>query len=392
MFRATEAETISLNKEGASLVFTYPSYYYDSGKLAEAIRHVEANLSTRLNENADGSMMLEIYGPEDCLDTMVTELFSRVNGYPYFQCGELASFRSSDRPLLSCIILLTANDIFVRKHLIPSIIQNSRNVEIEIVVVYNGAPANPVEFGNVRVCTSEFAAVARGYNTGVKSAKGEYVAIFHDDCVLNDPCWIRRCIGLLNRGATLVSPEIRSVRLAEGSPPFIVAKNVPLVLRREDYWRLGGYDEAYVTGWEDLDFTCQALSQGAVVQQVKINCLHCNGMSTVILLGGNPTLFKALFGNNMLPPTVIRNLRAECLKRLLAQHRIKLIASQGILYFADKFDDYLRVLGCQASVTTYHQKVVSTDPANPVLHNRKFLLEAYRDAMNAANFHSAQPS
>ncbi len=64
-------------------------------------------------------------------------------------------------------------------------------------------------FLNFLSCVQNLVWVAKGYNAGVRMAKGEYVAIFHDDCQINDPNWIEKCISMLNQEVWAVTPEIR---------------------------------------------------------------------------------------------------------------------------------------------------------------------------------------
>lgn len=383
----SDREAVRFEVSDGSVVYTYPSDYYDPRKVHQCIDQMSGQLSCRLSEDADGLSTLEISTTTaGRVELLTTELFCRINGYPHFASGEGDTFTNSDQPVLSCIILLTANEQFALKHLIPSIIHNTRDCAMEIILVYNGAGANLDDFRVFRICTSEFAAVARGYNAGAREARGEYLAIFHDDCVVNDSCWASKCIRLLARDAVVVSPEVLQVHVGPFSDAFIIAKNVPLVIRRDDYWRVGGYDESYYAGWEDLDFTYKVLSQHEAVRQVNMEYLHFNGMSTIILLGTNPSLYRRLFDNNVLPQRVVRALRKECLAKLRASPSIRLISSRSLSYFAEKFDTYLKAHSEGTMFKEYHRSIVAEDPHNPVLHDKASLIALYKTTMNSEYF------
>lgn len=383
----SDLEAVHFEVSDGSVVYTYPSDYYDPKKVHQCIHQMSGQLSCRLSENADGLSTLEISATTaGRVEPLITELFCRINGYPYFPSGKRDPFTNSDQPVLSCIILLTANEQFALKHLIPSIIHNTRDCAMEIILVYNGAGANLDYFRVFRIYTSEFAAVARGYNTGARAARGEYLAIFHDDCVINDSCWASKCIRLLARDAVVVSPEVLRVHVGPFRDPFIIAKNVPLVIRTKDYWRLGGYDELYYAGWEDLDFTYKVLSQHESLQRVNMDYLHFNGMSTIILLGTNPSLYTRLFDNSVLPLRVIRALRKECLEKLLRWPSIRLISSRNLSYFAEKFEPYLKARSESTAFKEYHRSIVAEDPHNSVLHDQASLVALYKRTMNSEYF------
>lgn len=377
-------DRLRLDTRKDRLVYRYPSTYYDPRKVQNCIKELPGPIECSLSEHSDDSSTLEISTTHFCqLEPLAAELFSRINGYPCFSTAECDGFSNSERPVVSCIILLTANERFVLRQLIPSIVHNTRDHAIEIIVVYNGIGANLDNFRGFRICTSDFAAVASGYNKGAQEGNGEYLALFHDDCIVHDPQWISKCIQSLAEDAIVVSPEIRHVHAGPPSETFLIAKNVPIVIRRKDYWRLGGYDEMYYAGWEDLDFTYNVLARHGAIKPVDMGYLHFNGMSTIVMLGPNPWLYKRLFENNILPQMVIRNLRKQCLQRLLSWQPIRLVSSRNLLYFAEKFDAYLTACCESTQLKEYHRAIVAKDPHNPVLHDRNSLVAFYKTIINA---------
>lgn len=47
---------------------------------------------------------------------------------------------------MSCIVFLICNDVFVKNYLLPSIIRNSGDHPVEIIIVYNGVGCNLADF------------------------------------------------------------------------------------------------------------------------------------------------------------------------------------------------------------------------------------------------------
>jgi len=72
-----------------------------------------------------GRSILTVECPASDWDARVARAFAAINGLPALDAGRARGFRNASRPLVSCIILLTANDLFVRRTLIPSIIASS---------------------------------------------------------------------------------------------------------------------------------------------------------------------------------------------------------------------------------------------------------------------------
>jgi glycosyltransferase involved in cell wall biosynthesis len=324
------------------------------------------------------------------LDQTLCTLFGRVNGYPTFADVDVRRFRNADRPAVSCVIVLTGNDLFVRNHQIPSIVKHSASLPIEIVVVNNGADETPDLIGGVTTLRSAFGWVARAYNAGAAAARGEYLAIFHDDCILESPRWIEQSLALLSDGYTAVTTELQRRTLSHASGEVLVAKNTPLVMRASDFARVGGYDEFYYAGYEDLDFTYRLLSDGARVGHLAVPYLHFNGMSTVVLLSREATLFRHLFGYNALPAQRILELRARYLRALLSNAEIQVSQAKDLLYFARKHEAFFRRTG-RSELLTVGQEAdrflaarASRYLFDPIFLDRQKFIDFYRNLTRSA--------
>jgi hypothetical protein len=144
----------------------------------------------------------------------------------------------------------------------------------------------------VRALRSEWGVVSASYNAGAAAARGEYLAFFHDDCVLEDPRWIEKCLQRLERGAHAVAGEYRNIAEVGGVPvpPLPVAKCVPLFLRRADFEQAGGYDERHYIGYEDLDFTLSLAAHGRKLVATDLQLVHFHGMSSTLKYNPVPGL------------------------------------------------------------------------------------------------------
>ena len=187
---------------------------------------------------------------------------------------------------VSCIILCTFNDRFVKDRLIPSLLRNSDPASTEILVVDNGPEPGFEGFASesVRVIRSDPYHIPRAYNAGVAAARGRYVALFHDDCLVNDARWIEKAVSALDDQTHAVGPDLRTKR------HYAYLKEVPLVMERENFLALGGYDESHYLGYQ-ADLLCMAITDGGKrIARVEMDCVHfCIprkgvGMSTLLFL------------------------------------------------------------------------------------------------------------
>jgi GT2 family glycosyltransferase len=127
------------------------------------------------------------------------------------------------------------------------------------------------------VDASQKRGVAFARNTGAKAARGELL-LFCDDDDLVSPTWIDALVTAAEtEGADLVggrrdvtvlnTPEARYWRGVPdgfdarfGGPPHAVGSNV--AVRREMFERVGGFDEAFTLGGEDVDLGIRVAAAG----------------------------------------------------------------------------------------------------------------------------------
>ncbi|KAA3619177.1 MAG: hypothetical protein DWQ08_15685 [Proteobacteria bacterium] len=237
--------------------------------------------------------------------------FSELYGYPR---PEPAIYRRPRRPEASCIIVLHRNTHFVRELMIPSLVNAAVDRAIEIIVVCNAGGSFMRD--EVECVVSESRSVARAYNLGIARSRAPLVALFHDDCLLDDPAWLDKVSAAQRAGADAVSPEIRYLEKIGSTPikPLPILKNVPLVAAREVFESIGGYDERQLVGYEDLDFTLRLLESGRRTARLGIGYRHFGGMSSCLKYLDYPNL-DLLFATLAAPAhTILETFSSFCKK------------------------------------------------------------------------------
>lgn len=252
----------------------------------------------------------------------------------------ILEYSVSKEPLVSCIILLTFNDKFVSNFLIPSIIANT-TVPYEIIIVYNGVNSNLELFRDFTVVNSETGCVSKGYNTGVAKAKGKYVAIFHDDCLITQYQWHDVMLQALQEGHFAASPESYYNEMFQ----FNFLKGTPLVLSKDNYESMGGHDELFFAGIEDIDFSYRILRKGYSIKEVSMPYVHFNGMSTVILLNNQSEAIKIVFGYCLIPESAIAKWKTRIMNSLEIQTLIQQVNAENLKYFRWKSESVSEIEG-----------------------------------------------
>ncbi|MBB4639442.1 glycosyltransferase [Longimicrobium terrae] len=370
-----------VDRDGGTLSVTVPRNAIDAELLRQSAASVNGGAHARVVEDGAAVVVEVTAGDGAAAGAAASALFGRANGYPAFPAGTLEGFRNAERPVVSCIVLLPFNDLFARHVLLPSIIHSSRGHDIEIIVVLAGFGVDREPFQHLRMAESEMACISKGYNLGVEMARGEYVALFHDDCYVADPEWIGRALAALaDPGVGAVTPELDSWF---GLP---VAKGVPLVMRRRDWREVGGYDEYYFVGVEDMDLTCALRARGQRVERLDVRYAHLRGMGSSLVAHESPHQLKQLFGYQVLPRTAIAGVHRDAMQRLVSQPFIRFLEGQYHLHFLEKFGDFLADNGVDVPMRREmyahmrHPHLLT--PAVAYASNREKLLDAYREMMN----------
>lgn len=327
---------------------SYPSRIHDYARAAAFVQSGEVEIAPGEGE----SWQLRYAAAEGEFPHDVKAFFARLNNFPPpFPALDQAGL-SRKQPLVSCIIVLNENLPFIREQLMPSLIENSRAHPIEIVIVCNGSVDYDPGLPNVVGLRSEWGAVSKGYNEGARASRGEYLAFFHDDCVVCDPLWIEKSLQRLKAGAHAVAGEYRGIDKVGGVdvPRLPVAKCVPLVIRKSDFDEAGRFDEYHYIGYEDFDFTLALASRQMKMVATDIHIRHFNGMSSTLKYNPVPGL-RELYALTALPrQAVLRRFREFWSVGLVLDgiNYTRLCSDVQLLYVLRKYHDFLAGLHASA--------------------------------------------
>jgi hypothetical protein len=329
---------LALRRDGESVTIDYPQRLHSKSLAANcAWRH---GMAFQAGEGETWSVRT-VSG--DGCPTQLKSFFADLNGFraPY----QAVDPAPAADPLVSCIVVVNENRPFVREQLLPALWANSAGTPIEVILVHNGsAPGAPIE--GVSEIASAWGAVSAGYNTGARAARGDYLAILHDDCIVDDPQWLPRALEALTGGVDAVAAEYRHLDAIGGIAisPLPVAKAVPLVLRRATFEAVGGFDEFHYVGYEDLDFTISLLQAGKKLSACGLTMRHFSGMSSVLKYCALPGLDE-LFAMTALPASAIRERFREFVARgvnLEGVDLLRLALDVQLLYVLKKYRAWLR--------------------------------------------------
>ncbi len=207
------------------------------------------------------------------------------------------------------VVILTWNDGELLRHSVESV-HSSTDVDARVIVVDNGSDppaAPPHRDGDVLMSNSTNRGVAAGRNQGALRGSAPFVCLLDSDAELR-PASLRRMLDVLasDDDIALVAPvfegqaptssggraptlsvklrrllgrtdEYQAVDPSDGNDPFDVdfAIGACQVFRRQAYEAVGGLDERYFYGPEDVDFCLRLREAGWRILQVPAApCLH----------------------------------------------------------------------------------------------------------------------
>ena len=211
---------------------------------------------------------------------------------------------------ISCVVITNGlNNKFLTERTLSSIMSTTDHIgwQIELIVVDNSPDQNVKDIlldeGYINVVNKRINVIKslpnhlpKAFNTGVINSQSKYVALFHDDCEILDNNWVKKLTNQLTEKVYMVGPELHT----DIEPLKIIKqkkylKEVPVVLEREKFLEIDGYDESYYWGFEDVMFSTKILNLGKQIKKVPVQYNHFNGMSTILLQKkylSSPTEFK----------------------------------------------------------------------------------------------------
>jgi glycosyltransferase involved in cell wall biosynthesis len=354
---------LALTDAGGVLEAICPQRIHDAARAARVARDFDLDI-------AIGGEAWKVRGTF----ARLKHFFAELNAFPPPYIEKIEGAQTT-APEVSCVVVVNENGPFVREQLVPSLMANSRR-PIEIILVYNGAAPSDPALASLASLRSEWGAVAAAYNAGARHARGRYVALFHDDVVIDDPRWIDICVAALEQGAAAVAPEYRRLESIGGiaSPPLPVAKCVPLVMETEQYGASGGFDEFHYVGYEDLDFSLSLVSRGLKLAAVRLALRHFSGMSSTLKYCSLPGLAE-LYAMTALPAAAIRRRFSEFVEkgvRLQGVDVMRIGLDVQLLYVLKKYRTYLAAPAYAAATAALERSLAAACPFDVTLALPRF--------------------
>jgi glycosyltransferase involved in cell wall biosynthesis len=192
---------------------------------------------------------------------------------------------------ISCIVITNGlTNRFLIERTLSSILTTTDKIDwdVEIIVVDNSLKQNvktKVTNEKIKVITSLPNHLPKAFNLGVKTATKKYIALFHDDCTINDMLWVEKMVNKLSDSVYIVGVEEHT-----NAKPYkkVISgryiKEVPLVMEKSCFNEIGGYDETYYWGFEDVMLCNSVYKLGKEVIVLDIEHTHFNGLSTMAIL------------------------------------------------------------------------------------------------------------
>lgn len=220
------------------------------------------------------------------------------------------------------VIILNYNVSAYLELCVQSVQAALKTIESEIIVVDNHSSDDSCSMIRLKfpevvlICNSENLGFSKGNNLGVKTAKGSFICILNPDTVVGESCFSK----ILHFASNKENLGAIGCRLIDGGGQFLPEskRNVPtplvalkkmigyskdyynvtlhetasgacdilvgafMLMKRDTYLSLGGFDEDYFMYGEDIDLSYRLLKSGLVNYYFgETSIIHFKGESTL---------------------------------------------------------------------------------------------------------------
>ena len=255
------------------------------------------------------------------------------------------------------VVILNWNGKDMMRNYLPSVVQNTSNECVRVVVADNGSTD-----GSVEMLREEFPEVgvilldknygfAEGYNKALKQVEAKYYLLLNSDVKIIDKDWITPLLDCMESHTEVAACQPKLLSLKEPEKfeyagaaggfidkygyPFcrgrvfsnieddhsqyddqidvFWATGAALMVRSDDYWEVGGLDGRFFAHMEEIDLCWRLRSAGKrVVCIPNSRAYHLGGAS---LSQGNPRKTFLNFRNNLI--MLYKNLPKEELRPVM---------------------------------------------------------------------------
>ncbi len=257
----------------------------------------------------------------------------------------------------AAIVILNWNGADMMKSYLPSVINNSKMNGVEVIVADNGSTDDSVnmlkaEFPDIPIiCLKQNLGFAKGYNTALKQIDAEYYVLLNSDVEIKDNMWITPILEFMDNNIDVAAcqPKLLSLKQPQffeyagaaggfidkyGFPfcrgrilatvemdngqydqpaEVMWASGAALVVRKDDFWNVGGLDDDFFAHMEEIDLCWRLRAAGKKIMALPCSRVyHLGGAS---LNQGNPRKTYLNFRNNLI--MLFKNLDDNDLKRVM---------------------------------------------------------------------------
>ena len=213
----------------------------------------------------------------------------------------------NDLPLVSIIIVNFNGKIQLEKCL--NSLKKVNYDQFETILVDNNSTDNSIEFVQKNFPLTKIIKLDKNYgfakpnNVGAKNAKGKFLLFLNNDTVVT-PNFISEMINTVKNDPTiaicqslLLKPDgkvessgdfINNLGLAYSSKDLpnsvkeiLSARGASMIVRKDSFWELDGFDESYFASFEDVDLGWRAWILGYRVVLVPDSVVYHEGGQTV---------------------------------------------------------------------------------------------------------------
>ncbi len=241
----------------------------------------------------------------------------------------------------AAIVILNWNGKDLMRRFLPSVICNSNVQDVEVIVADNGSSDDSLE-----ILAEEFPQVplipldknygfAEGYNRALKQIDADYYVLLNSDVEIKQNQWILPLIQFMDENPDVAAcqPKVLSAKhpqcfeYAGAAGGFVDKYGYPfcrgrimnvvendnsqydnaidvmwatgaaMIVRKNDYWKVGGLDELFFAHMEEIDLCWRMRALGKrIVCVPSVEVYHLGGAS---LNQGNPRKTFLNFRNNL---------------------------------------------------------------------------------------------
>jgi GT2 family glycosyltransferase/glycosyltransferase involved in cell wall biosynthesis/Flp pilus assembly protein TadD len=215
------------------------------------------------------------------------------------KCGVAPHVKTSSVPTFDCsVVIPVCNNVESTKKCLTALSTVTRNIQFEVIVVDNHSTDGTQEFlsslgGDVQIIRNpDNLGFAKACNQGAHAARGKYIVFLRSDVVPQDD-WLRALVGevegypevgvvgskllcgdgtVQHAGVVFSRSQLSPYHIYRQAPADLPVVNVRrefqvvtgacLLIRRALFDEIGGFDQGFCNGFEDVDLCLKVREKG----------------------------------------------------------------------------------------------------------------------------------